>query len=146
MDYRNYPYNPYQQPFSDKRSSNMEIAAMVCGIIALVGCSIIYISAIAGALAIIFALLSRGSERTCGVKANIGLGCGIGGLSISAVLYLMTFTILFASYGGVGNFFQEIGKYDLSSEADYEENYNALYDDIYSHLNDFLYPNHSNPR
>lgn len=140
MDYQNYPYNPYQPPVSNKRSNVMEIAAMVCGIIAIVGCSVIYISAISGALAIMFALLSRGGERTAGVKANVGLGCGIGGLALSAMLYLMTFTVLFAAYDGAGNFFHSINQYDLSSEENYEENYNKLYDDVYNHLYDYLYP------
>lgn len=52
-------FNPNNN-FYNKRSRNMEVAALVLSIIAIASCSCIYVSIICGSLAMIFALLSKG--------------------------------------------------------------------------------------
>ena len=143
MNYNNpyQHYNPYQQmPVPDKRSHSMELAALVCGILAILGCAVFYVSIICGALAILFAILSRGGERTCSTRANIGLGCGISGLILSVMIYGMTFTVLFASYGGPKNFYHTFQQYEKEADEDPEEAYNKMYDDVYDHLYRFMLP------
>lgn len=141
MEYQTYQNNPYQRPVSNKRSRYMEIAAMVCGITAIVSCTCLYVSLILGALAIILGLLSRGGERTTGDRAIVGIALGGTGLGLTIILYLTCFMVVIQSYGGVGSF---LDAYQEMSEM----SYNEMYDDIYSHLQeqmDRMYPNSMNP-
>lgn len=84
-------------PAQDKRSHSMETASLVLGIVAI-SCG--YTSVICGALAIIFALLSRGGETTMGSKAKVGLGLGIAGFII-ALLICVAFAFAYNYYGGL---------------------------------------------
>ena len=56
-------FNPNNN-FYNKRSRNMEVAALVLSIIAIASCSCIYVSVICGSLAMIFALLSKGGATS----------------------------------------------------------------------------------
>jgi hypothetical protein len=93
-------------PTPDRRSSSMETASLVLGIIAITTCSCIYASIVCGALAIILALLSRGGEYTMGQKAKIGLGLGIAGLVVTIALYAGAFAYAYHSYGGLDGLLQ----------------------------------------
>jgi hypothetical protein len=102
MDYQYYdPNNPYQQPWQDKRSASMTTAAKVLGIISIVTCTNLFISVVCGALAILFALLSKGGELTMSKRAKVGLGLGIAGLVITAILYGVTLANILHTYGSL---------------------------------------------
>lgn len=72
------------------RKNPMATAALVFGILSLVTCFIIYLSLPFGALAVIFALLSR-TERPIRKKARRGLICGICGMIATVVLTVSAF-------------------------------------------------------
>jgi hypothetical protein len=102
MDYQSYdPNNPYQQPWQDKRSASMTTAAKVLGIISIATCTNLFISAVCGALAIMFALLSKGGELTMSKSAKLGLGLGIAGLVITAILYAVSLAAILHTYGSL---------------------------------------------
>jgi hypothetical protein len=98
---RGFYMNDQFYPTPDRRSPSMETASLVLGIVAISTCSCIYISIVCGALAIIFALLSRGGETTMGSKAKIGLGLGIAGLVFTLVFYTAAFAFAYNYYGGL---------------------------------------------
>ena len=61
MDQQFYNQQPYNQPYNpmpprDRRSSSMETASLVLGLISLTTCSCLYISIACGALAILLGL------------------------------------------------------------------------------------------
>ena len=62
-------FNPNNN-FYNKRSRNMEVAALVLSIIAIASCSCIYVSIICGSLAMIFALLSKGGATSMSSFTN----------------------------------------------------------------------------
>jgi hypothetical protein len=102
MDYQSYnPNNPYQQPWQDKRSASMTTAAKVLGIISIVTCTNLFISVVCGALAIMFALLSKGGELTMSKRAKVGLGLGIAGLVITVILYAISIATILHTYGSL---------------------------------------------
>jgi predicted histidine transporter YuiF (NhaC family) len=98
---RGFYMNEQFYPAQDKRSHSMETASLVLGIIAISTCSCFYSSIVCGALAIIFALLSRGGENTMSGKAKIGLGLGIAGLVATILLYAAAYMITYNYYGGL---------------------------------------------
>ena len=79
----------------------METAAMILGIVSLTTCSCLYISIVCGALAIIFASLSRGGGMTYGARAQLGLILGIIGLSATIILYGLSFAVALQQYGSI---------------------------------------------
>ena len=66
-------FNPNNN-FYNKRSRNMEVAALVLSIIAIASCSCIYVSIICGSLAMIFALLSKGGATSMSSMAMTSFG------------------------------------------------------------------------
>ena len=128
MDYQFYQQNNYYQPpVPDKRSRAMETAAMVLGIISLSTCSCIYASVVCGALAIIFALLSRGGEYTMSSKAKIGLVLGIAGLVATILVYAATFASMIHEYGSIEGYLREFcNMYGLDFEELYGDLFNTL--------------------
>lgn len=102
MDFQFYePNNPYQQPMFDKRSRTMTSAALALGITSLVSCMILYISIPCGALAIIFALLSKGGEMTMSREAKRAFRLGALGIIITAVMYGITLAVIIDTYGSL---------------------------------------------
>lgn len=102
MDMQNQPYNnTFLQPGPYRRSERMEITAMTLGIISLISCTCLYISIPCGALAIIFASLSRGGGMTYGARAQLGLILGIIGLSATIILYGLSFAVALQQYGSI---------------------------------------------
>ena len=67
------PYGqPYHTPYRSNHSERMAIASMTLGMIALLSCTCLYLSIPCGALAIIFASLSRGGQMRYSGKAQMG--------------------------------------------------------------------------
>mgnify|MGYP007001697205 CR=1 FL=1 len=80
-----------------RRSQRMENAALLLGVIGAATFCLVYPALICGSLAIVFALLSRGGERTLTSRAKIALILGAIALGI-VELY----------YGGVENMARQV--------------------------------------
>ncbi len=80
-------FNPYEH----KPTNTMETAAMVLGTGSIVLSTCIYVSIPFGALAIIFALLSRGARMSLSARARNALILGIAGLVITFILCIYAF-------------------------------------------------------
>ena len=111
MDYQNNPgSHPSGQqlfsPYRNKRSAGFSTASLVLGILSLVTCCCIYSALSFGALAIIFALLSRGGEMTMDTRGLTGLGLGIAGLVLGIVIFIFMFIYTVSMYGGFDAFMQ----------------------------------------
>lgn len=129
----NYPPYPGmgQSPYPDRRSSGMELAALVLGILSLSLFCCPYASLPCGALAIILALLSRGGERKCSSR---GLGSLIlGSLGLGLGLLFMVFAFLY-------NFvFSEDAWKNRELYLELYEDINSdSYEDIYRNLDRYL--------
>ena len=96
-----YPSRLYQ------RGNAMETAAMALGTASLVLCSCLYLSIPFGALAILFALLSRGKRTSMSAKARNGLILGIVGIIVTIVFYSYAFYIAIQDAGSLENLLRE---------------------------------------
>ena len=86
-----------------RRSQRMENAARLLGVIGAATFCLVYPALICGSLAIVFALLSRGGERTLTSRAKIAL---ILGIVLAMIIY--TFAIAELYYGGVENMARQV--------------------------------------
>lgn len=87
----NYPNQPYGNPYppaAGLRGRNLATASMVLGISALVTSVFlpIYLPCIFGSLAIVFALLSKGSAPRMQGAAKTGISCGTSAFAITAAI------------------------------------------------------------
>ena len=76
-----------------RRSQRMENAALLLGVIGAATFCLVYPALICGSLAIVFALLSRGGERTLTSRAKIALILGAIALGIVLAMIIYTFAI-----------------------------------------------------
>lgn len=80
------PYGSYQKP----RSSGMATAAMILGILALISGCCIYLSIPLGALGILLAILSKGSDKTYSPASKAGLLVSVMALVITVSMTAVT--------------------------------------------------------
>lgn len=100
------------QPFyEDKRSSSLATATLVLGTISLTCSCCIYLSVPCSALAIIFALLSRGGEMKMDKHGQMGLILGISGMVLTIVLFIFMFVYTILSMGGIQEFLDFYSNY-----------------------------------
>ena len=144
----------YDQRPGSRRSNGLATASLVLGIFSLMSSTILYVAVPCGALAILFALLSRGNGKMHGkCKAAIALGIA-GGVSsiimtVGAFYMLMTnsemrreFEYLFDLYAdelGLDYDFDDLeemfgidGDKDQTDEPDENDYYNQFWSDFYS--------------
>ncbi|MFP3156320.1 hypothetical protein LQZ18_18200 [Lachnospiraceae bacterium ZAX-1] len=115
--------------YEDKHSHGFSIAALVLGIIGVATCCCIYATFICGALAIIFALLSRGGEMNMGKQAKAGMALGIIGIALAIILIIFAAVMLtyLAGTGGLEDYFKSyFDLYDFNFENLYSAPYNYL--------------------
>ena len=93
-------------PYRDKHSTGFTVASLVLGILSVATSCCIYSALPFGALAILFALLSRGGERKLNERALAGLCLGIAGLVIAITAFVFMFIFTVNSYGGFDAFMQ----------------------------------------
>ena len=86
-----------------RRSQRMENAALLLGVIGAATFCLV-----CGSLAIVFALLSRGGERTLTSRAKIALILGAIALGIVLAMIIYTFAIAELYYGGVENMARQV--------------------------------------
>ena len=111
-------------PPRDRRSSSMETASLVLGLISLTTCSCLYISIACGALAILLGLLSKGGTKSVTSKAQAGIIMGILGLVFTVVIYAASFAIAISTYGSIEGILKA---YCEMYGIDYTEFYNQLF-------------------
>ena len=101
-----YGIPPYKYPLYQK-SNGMERASTILGVCSIIGCTFIYFSIPAGALAILFALLSRGGRNTMSAKSRNGLLLGIAGIVITIIFYAYALHIAIQDAGSFENLLRE---------------------------------------
>ncbi len=101
-DYSEFRQEPSN--YEDRHSSEFATASIVMGIIAIATFCCIYSAIICGALAIIFALLSKGGEMTMDHRGRTGLILGIIGLVVTIVVYAVVLINTISDYGSIQNF------------------------------------------
>lgn len=121
-----YRFNPYQQyqPMQQKSINWFETFSMVFSVAAILTCTCFYGSFIFGALAILFALLSRGGQMKMSSKAKFGLILGIVAIILTTVVTVGSFAWALNEYGSMEGIIQE---YCNIYGLDYEEFTNELY-------------------
>ncbi len=97
---------PNSQMPADKRSLPMTTAAIVLSIAAASTVCCFYSAFLCGILGIIFALLSKGGERTMSKNAKAALYVSIAAVVTSAVLLAGSFGMLIMQYGSFEAFWK----------------------------------------
>lgn len=92
-------YNRYLEHTG--RSQGMERLSRILGLASICCFFILYISVPCGALAVIFAVLSKGSTNSMTRRAQISMILGLVGLSLSVCLNVMAFLALYQQYGSI---------------------------------------------
>ena len=85
-----------------RRSQRMENAALLLGVIGAATFCLVYPALICGSLAIVFALLSRGGERTLTSRAKIALILGAIALGIVLAMIICDCRIILWRRGKYG--------------------------------------------
>lgn len=125
MQHSNYQSGSmYQPPAPNKRSAGMETAAFVLGIVSLATCACIYTSVVCGALAIMFASLSKGGATSMSNRARYALILGLIGLIATIIMYTTTFAYAIHTYGSIENLLKE---YCNLTGMDFNELYGDLF-------------------
>lgn len=114
--------NNYQNVIKSKKT--FEIAALVLSIISIAGCLCFYISLPASALAIIFALLSRGGDEQMSSMALVAFLLGIFGLVLSLSIIIVSLVYFFVNFDSIEEFLMF---YSKNTGIDYNDLYNAIY-------------------
>lgn len=103
-----------------KRVNFFEAASWALAIAAVFSCLFFYVSYILGALAIVFALLSRGAQMKMSPKAKLGLAIGIFAIILTTVLTVGAVYIAIEEYGSIENILREYcNMYGLNFEEMY---------------------------
>ena len=115
-------YNPYENPNTNSAGANpfpacqppvvtrgnpMEALALFLGFSSLILCSCLYLSIPMGAMAILFALLSRGGSMSLSVKARNAILLGIVGIVITVAFYSVSIYIALQEAGSLENLLRE---------------------------------------
>lgn len=82
----------------------MDTASLALGIVSIVLCFIIYFSIPAGAIAVILSTLSRGDKMKYSTKASFGMWLGIIGISLTILIYIAAYLIVYLSFGSIDSF------------------------------------------
>lgn len=119
------PYGqPYFNPYRSNHSERMAIASMTLGMIALIGCTCLYLSIPCGALAIILATLSRGGQMRYSGKAQMGLILGAAAIILTTIVYVASFGLALAQYGSIDGILKA---YSDMTGIDYNDLIQQLY-------------------
>lgn len=118
-------YDPQQfRAYSKKPVNYFETASWALGICAILSCTFFYVSYMFGALAILFALLSRGGHMKLSPKARLGLFLGIFAIIFTTVVTVGAFYIAIEEFGSIENLLRE---YCNMYGLDFEELYGDMF-------------------
>lgn len=108
----------------NKKINIFEMAAWAFAVAALFSSMFFYISYICGALAIVFALLSRGAQMKFSKKSRGALFLGIFALVFTTVITVSAVYITIQEYGSIENVLRE---YCNMLGYDFEELYGHMF-------------------
>lgn len=109
------------------KRNGFESAAIILAVGALFSCTLIYGAYILGALAILFALLSRGAQMKLSTNAKIALILGIFAIVLSTVLTIAGFYFAIEMYGSIENALRE---YCEMYGLDFEKEFGILFEQL----------------
>ena len=118
----NYNFQPQPKVI---RLNLFEIASILLAIGAVLSCAIFYGAYIMGALAILFALLSRGGQMKLSSKAKFGLFVGIAAIILSTVITVASVYIAIEEFGSIENALRE---YCNMFGLDFEQEFGILFE------------------
>lgn len=107
-----------------QRSTHFETAALTLGILSIVCCTCIYLSIVLGALAIIFALLSKGGTTSMSTKALISLILGVSGIVLTVAFFGISLYTMLVQYGSFENILRT---YCTMAGLDFDQIYGPLF-------------------
>ncbi len=118
-------YEPQQFRYQPAKHVNFfETASWFLAILAILSCTCFYGSYILGALAILFALLSRGGQMKMSPRAKLGLTLGIFAIILTTVVTIGALYIAIEEYGSIENILRE---YCNMYGLDFEELYGEMF-------------------
>ena len=122
----NYDFNQSLPPNSRVIRLNMfEAASIFLAIGAVLSCAVFYGAYIMGALAILFALLSRGGQMKMSSKAKFGLIVGIFAIVLTTVVTIGSVYIAIEEFGSLENALRE---YCQIFGLDFEQEFGILFE------------------
>lgn len=91
--------NYYNQSVSKLTNPGLTMAviSLFLGIASIFSMLTVFLPLAFGGLAIVFALLSKGYGKKMAAQAKAGLICGLGGILITAVVFISSFAMLFSN-------------------------------------------------
>ena len=120
-------FNSYEPQFQYQKRIPLnlfETASWVLAIAAVLSCTCFYGSYILGALAIVFALLSRGGQMKMSPRAKLGLILAIFSIILTTVVTIGSVYIALEEYGSFENILRE---YCNMYGLDFEELYGEMF-------------------
>ena len=84
-----------------KKTNMFELSAFAFATASIISCTVIYTTYLFGALAILFALLSRGAQMKFSPKAKQSIFIGVLGIILSTVIFIASFLFLLEQYGSI---------------------------------------------
>lgn len=120
----NYTQNFQPQPKIIKLNL-FDAASMFLAIGAVLSCAFFYGAYIMGALAILFALLSRGEQMKLSSKAKFGLIVGIVAIILTTVMTIGAVYIAIEEFGSIENALRE---YCQMFGLDFEQEFGPLFE------------------
>ena len=120
-------FNSYEPQFQYQKRIPLnlfETASWVLAIAAVLSCTCFYGSYILGALAIVFALLSRGGQMKMSPRAKLGLILAIFAIILTTVVTISSVYIALEEYGSFENILRE---YCNMYGLDFEELYGEMF-------------------
>lgn len=119
-------FSPYgQSPIRRRQPVNhFETAAWIFGISSILSCLTFYGAYLFGALAMLFALLSRGGQMTMSRKSKRGFVLGITAIILTTILFTAAFYFALQTYGSLEGILQE---YCNIAGYDFEEIFGEIF-------------------
>lgn len=115
-----YNSDYYGEPEPPAPKKGLAIAAMICGILSIVTCCIIYVSLPLSIVAIILSIICLVKKKDGKGMAIAGLICGIVGLVAMIGFYIYVFAVFgaLADYYGltIPQFLQEVGNGNITQD------------------------------
>jgi uncharacterized membrane protein YgcG len=127
---------PPEPPYRSRPPVNaMTAASVVCGVLALVTCYLIFTAFLFGSLAVLFAVLAKGKNRRITRSARIGQVLGIISIAVGGILSAISVSFVIARFGGIDKAVERytyyIEKYANDNTKSGQDLYNEIYQDIY---------------
>ena len=93
------PQNTPRPSIRPYRGTGFANAALVCGVMSVMSCTIIYVTCFFGCMSILFALLSRQDSLKMPSKAKTGLIISIIGILLTSILTASSLSFLLDTFG-----------------------------------------------